>query len=319
VKRLAERTLRSRLLRIYAVCLLSCVTVIQSARANWSRPAEDEAETIVQVAIAIPPKPEGAGELAEGEGEKSLYNEAACRKLNGDFRDVCFHTVARRRAERDLSGARLACDEIERERLKFECMADIAEMHVWTDLESARSVCPEIPRKKWHDQCFFGIAMALSHRLPDDALEACNEAGIWRDFCRHDVIGEVSARDVDWALGICGRETGDPLTRKTCWHGIGKYVGRVDVDAGFSACTRVPPGPDNLYVENCIHGVGWAISEQLGASGAPTCASAGANKDSCYLGIAFNLKRLDPESANAICQQVTRDDLQAHCLAFLSR
>ena len=319
MKRLAKHTLRSRLLRVYVACLLSCVTVIQTARANWSLADEEAAETIVQVAIAVPPKPEGAGELSEGEGEQSVYDEAACRKLDDDFRDVCFHTVARRRAERDLSGARLACDEIVRARLRYECMADIAEMHVWTDLKTARTVCPEIPRKKWHDQCFFGVAMALSQRLPDDALKACDDAGIWRDFCRHDVIGEVSARDVDWALDICHQETGDTLTRKTCWHGIGKYVGRVDPNAGFDACERVPAGPENLYVENCIHGVGWAISEQSGAAGLPSCAKAGANQDSCYLGVAFNLKRLDPESANSICRQVKRDDLQAHCLAFLSR
>ncbi len=317
---MTPQVFKSRLLRVYVICLLGCVTAIQTARANWSLHEAGIEETVVQVAIAVPPKPEGAGDLEEGgEGEKSIYDEAACRKLEGDFRDVCFHTVARRRAERDLMGAQQACDEVNRDRLKFECMADIAEMHVWTDLESAKAVCPEIPRRKWHDQCFFGIAMALSQRLPDDALQACDDAGIWRDFCRHDVIGEVAAREVDWALNVCARETGDILTRKTCWHGIGKYVGRVSATKGFAACEDVPPGPQNLYVENCIHGVGWAISEQAGAAGLPECTSAGKHKDSCYLGIAFNLKRLDPESANSICRQVQRQDLQEHCLAFLSR
>jgi hypothetical protein len=313
--------LKSHLLRIYILCLLACVGAVKAAQANWSVPVKSVEDQRLEVAIAVPPKPDGARDLTTGrEGQASIYDENACRALGGDFRDVCFHAVARRRAERDLSGALLACAEIDRQRLHFECLADVAEMHVWTDLAAARSVCPQIPRRKWHDQCYFGIAMALSQRAPDAALAGCDDAGIWRDFCRHDVVGEVSKQDVEWSLAVCAAETGDLLRRKTCWHGIGKYVARVDADRGFAACARVPLGPENLYRENCIHGVGWALSESAGAGAVNSCTQkAGANLDSCLLGVAFNLKRLDPDSAAQICSSVKRADLRADCGAFLKR
>jgi hypothetical protein len=307
---------------LYVLCLGLCVAVVQgaqAARASLPEPAEPELEQ--GVAVAIPPKPEteldrGAG---SSDGEGARYDEETCDRYEGDFRDVCYHALARQRAARDLSGALLACEVVERRRLRNECMADVAELHVGTDLETARGVCPTITARKWRDQCYFGIAMALVGRDPALALAGCDDAGIWRDFCRHDVLGEVSVFDVDFVLEVCAREEGDLLTRKTCWHGIGKYIGRVDLPRAFSACERVPMGPSNLYRENCMHGAGWAAGERFADAGLAHCGRAGALEDSCRLGVAFQIERSMPDRAVEICRSVARSDLRDHCLAWVSR
>ena len=138
-----------------------------------------------------------------------------------------------------------------------------------------------------------------------------------RDFCRHDVIGEIAVINTADALDKCAAEEGDLLTRKTCWHGIGKYLARVDVDRAYQACDQVPAGPDNLYVENCIHGLGWGASETLEESFIPDCDRAGAQKDSCLLGIAYNLRRIDKGRGLDVCALVQRSDLKAKCERFV--
>jgi hypothetical protein len=307
---------------LYLLCLGLCVAAVQGARAaRASLPDPVERELERWVAVAIPPKPET--ELDRGtpgaEGEGTRYDEAACDRYEGDFRDVCYHALARQRAARDLDGALLACEVVERRRLRNECLADAAELHVGTDLGAARGVCPGIPARKWRDQCYFGIAMALVGRDPQRALLGCEDAGIWRDFCRHDVLGEVSVSDLDFVLEACGREQGDLLTRKTCWHGIGKYIGRVDLPRAFEACERVPMGPSNLYRENCIHGAGWAAGERFADAGLSHCGRAGALEDSCRLGVAFQIERSQPQRAVEICRSVARVDLREHCLDWVSR
>ncbi len=309
-------------LLLYLVCLGLCVSAVQGARAAAAAlPDASEAVLEQQVAVAIPPKPET--ELDRGRGDPSAegthYDEASCNRYEGDFRDVCYHALARQRAPRDLQGALLACDVVQRKRLRMECQADAAELHVATDLAAARAVCPGIPARKWRDQCFFGIAMALVNIDPHQALAGCDDAGIWRDFCRHDVLGEVSVFDLDMVLEVCHREEGDLLTRKTCWHGIGKYIGRVDLPRAFAACERVPTGPSGVYRENCIHGAGWAAGERFADAGLAHCSRAGSFEDSCRLGVAFQIERSQPQIAADICRSVERGDLRDHCLAWLSR
>lgn len=303
----------------YLFCLAGCVGTVQAARYVEAGAADPPPQEVAGVAIAVPPKPELESDRAldEGEGSGRRYDEATCNEYEDDFRDVCFQALARQRAPRDLEGALQACEEVVRDRLRFECMADAAELHVPTSLEDALEVCPRIPRRKWHDQCHFGIAMALVDVDWDEALEACERAGIWRDFCRHDVLGEIAVEDTDWVLEVCHRQEGDLLTRKTCWHGIGKYIGRVDLERAFAACEEVPLGPSNLYRENCVHGVGWAAGERFGAAGVAHCHRAGPQEDSCRLGVAFQLKALDPSAAVEICHRVERTDLEAHCLSFV--
>jgi hypothetical protein len=299
-------------LLLYLLCLGLCVGAVQSARAaQASLPDEAPPEDTLQVAVAIPPKPEG--ELGRSGGdpnaEGTRYDEATCDRYEGDFRDVCYHALARQRAARDLEGALLACGVVERQRLQREC----------TDLAAARAVCPDIQSRKWQDQCYFGIAMALVPLDPRQALEGCDDAGIWRDFCRHDVLGEVSVFDLDMVLEVCGRQQGDLLTRKTCWHGIGKYIGRVDLPRAFAACERVPAGPGGIYRENCIHGAGWAAGERFADAGLSYCGSAGPLEDSCRLGVAFQIERSQPQRAVELCQSVSRGDLREHCLDWVSR
>ncbi len=309
-------------LLLYLLCLGLCVGTVYGARAAMaSIPAVEPPESEQRVAVAIPPKPETERDRgpADPSAEGTHYDEVTCDRYEGDFRDVCYHALARQRAPRDLDGALLACDVVERRRLRMECQADAAELHVGTDLAAARAVCPEIGGRKWRDQCYFGIAMALIAHDPRQALVGCDDAGIWRDFCRHDVLGEVSVFDLDMVLEVCAREEGDLLTRKTCWHGIGKYIGRVDLPRAFAACERVPLGPSNLYRENCIHGAGWAAGERFADAGLDHCSRAPGFEDSCQLGVAFQIERSDPARAVEICRGVDRSDLRQHCLDWVSR
>ena len=124
--------------------------------------------------------------------------------------------------------------------------------------------------------------------------------------------------NVELALANCAKEEGDLLTRKTCWHGIGKYLARVDVDAAFAACDQVPSGPKNLYRENCIHGLGWGASETAEEDFIPTCRRSGKERDSCLLGVAYNLRRFDIDRGLRICAQVQRVDLNDQCRRFVS-
>jgi len=193
-------------------------------------------------------------------------------------------------------------------------VADVAELHASTDREAALAVCPSIQRKKWRDQCVFGIALAVVDADPDGAFRLCDRAGMWRDFCRHDVNGEIAVVDVPRALAFCAAEEGGQLTRKSCWHGIGKYIARVDVSRAFEACQQVPSG---LYRENCVHGLGWGAAEKGGIGFAQSCGMAGAEADSCRLGVAYNHRRFDITAADQICTDVRRPDLRAQCHDFV--
>lgn len=309
-------------LTLYALCLLVLVGLVQLARVGHASVPPPQKVAFEGAVIAVPPKPDlesRRSEEGEGHGKGTRYDEATCRTYEGDFRDVCFQALARQRAPRDLEGGLLACGEVTRDRLRFECMADVAEMHALTSLPDSLAVCPTIPKKKWADQCTFGISMALVATDPARALANCDGAGMWRDFCRHDVLGETSTRNLDFVLEACGREEGDLLTRKSCWHGIGKYIGRQDLDAAFAACRRVPLGPSGLYRENCVHGAGWAAGERMGSAAVATCEALAENRDSCLLGVAYQIKRVDPDSAVGVCKRAGRSDLATRCLAFVER
>ena len=120
--------------------------------------------------------------------------------------------------------------------------------------------------------------------------------------------------DTDQALAFCAAEEGGKLTRKSCWHGIGKYIARVDVARALAACQQVPAG---LYRENCVHGLGWGAAEKGGIGFARRCAMAGAEADSCRLGVAYNHRRFDTVAAEQICTDVRRPDLREQCQAFV--
>jgi hypothetical protein len=306
---------------VHVTTTFVCFVVVELLRMSWEAPVPPtpEAADDNSVAIAVPPKPEGAAEQGSGSDSSGTWTEQRCRQLSGELRDVCFHQLARGRAPTDLTGALVACEELESEKLRAECMADVAELHSPTDRDAALAVCPEIGTKKWRDQCVFGIALALSGPDPSYAFRLCDEAGQWYDFCRHDVNGEIAQVDDAMAFANCATEEGDILTRKTCWHGMGKYIARVDVARAWRVCESVPLGPQNIYRENCVHGLAWGAAESAGRAFLEQCGVLPAQRDSCKLGVAYFESRFDTAGALEICDSVERDDLTAKCLEHVRR
>ena len=301
------------------LCTSFCsLTSIEILKRQWPS-SEEDIEPPTLSLIAIPPKPEGASEQNSGEGSGVQYSEEKCNNTKEEYQDLCFHQLARQFAPSDLVGANQACHQIKEIDMKWECMSDIAEQYAPFDRRASLDLCPTINKKKWRDQCVFGIALALSTIDSPWAFRTCDQAGKWRDFCRHDVNGEIAVVNVDLALEHCGKEEGDLLRRKTCWHGIGKYIARVNVDHAFSACERVPLGPDNLYRENCHHGLGWGASEKSGRNFAQQCSRSGPQQDSCILGVAYNLRRFAPQEGLELCDTVVRTELKKQCRDFLTQ
>lgn len=311
---------------LYLVCLSVCFGGVQLAQASWQPAPPPPPPQPVEQIVAIPPRPEGVRAVkSDGAGDGYRYTEQAClQQAPGQLQDICFHQLARQRAPTDLPGALDACAQVPAPKrrtdrdTRYECMSDVAELHAPNNRDAALAVCPTIPRKKWGDQCVFGIALALSQIDSPWAFALCDQAGRWRDFCRHDVNGEIAQINPDLALAHCAAEQGDLLTRKSCWHGIGKYIARVDIDRAFTVCEQVPLGPDNLYRENCVHGLGWGGAESASASFADECRRAGPREDSCMLGVAYNLRRADIDAGLAVCDRVQRADLKQQCVTFVT-
>lgn len=313
---------------LYLLCLGLCLGAVELAKIGWEPPPEPPPPPqSVDEIVAIPPKPDGVREVVGGEdGDSYRYTEQACLAHDpGQYRDICFHQLARQRAPTDLPGAQGACDQIPAPQGKddrdtrYECQSDIAELHSPADRDAALAVCPAIPRKKWRDQCVFGIALALSTLDSPYAFQLCDDAGKWRDFCRHDVNGEIAQVNEDLAFEHCHNIDGDFLVNKACWHGIGKYIARVSVDRAFAACERVPLGPDDKYRENCYHGLGWGAAEKAGAGFVSSCGRAGPQQDSCLLGVAYNLRRFDVDAGLQVCSGVTDPTLYQQCVTFVEK
>ncbi len=305
---------------LYLICLVTCLGLVEGLRLVVPVAVASVEVDLSTDFIAVPPKPRGVEDSTPGDGEGGAYSEQACLALQGDFRDACFHFLALQRVARDLEGARQACASIAGS-LRWECESDLGELFSRVDRVRAEGLCGEIPPRKWRDQCVFGIAMQWSVDDPAFARSACDRAGMWRDFCRHDVNGEVAQQDPEEALAWCVGELGGGtlLQRKTCFHGLGKYLGRVDAAKALEICLRVP-GDDPLYQENCFHGIGWALSESDPGMALGFCEQeVRGGADSCRLGVSAHAKRLDPVRALEICAQVQRDDLRKRCEGFARR
>jgi hypothetical protein len=311
---------------VYVICLLVCLGSVEAAKMGWEPPPEPPPPQTVDEIIAIPPRPDGVRTVSGEDGDTYRYTEQKCREHDpGQFRDICFHQLARQRAPTDLPGAQDACSEIPTPETRedrdtiYECMSDIAELHAVADRDASLTICPTIPRKKWRDQCTFGIALALSTVDSRWAFKTCDDAGKWRDFCRHDVNGEIAQINEALAFEHCENIEGDFLVHKACWHGIGKYVARVNVDRAFAACERTPLGPDKKYRENCYHGLGWGAAETAGADFVPACRRSGPQEDSCLLGIAYNLRRFDVDAGIRVCEGVENSALKQQCTTFVEQ
>jgi len=303
---------------LYAVCLGVCLASVTALKAHAEVLPTSLAPQPIEAFIAVPPKPEGTSK-DRGEGEAPLHTWEGCEARTGDFRDACFKALAWQRAERDVDGALEACGQVIDSDQGHECVADVAELHSLTDRVRSESICPTIPKKKWADQCWFGIALAWSTEDFAYARASCGNAGMWREFCRHDVNGEIAQVDAQNALDWCKLEEGEALQRKTCFHGLGKYLGRTEPLEAIGLCQQVP-AHEPLYQENCFHGLGWAVAEKRSEEEtAQFCEGLPQNQDSCFMGLSAHAKRLNPERAYEHCQRVGRADLRERCSAFAKR
>lgn len=268
--------------------------------------------------MALPPKPEGLDVPAAtegGAGGHALLTRASCDARPADLRDVCLQALARQSAARDPDAAVAICGDIQDAQLAEECRADVAEAVAPVDREVGERICGTLQTVKWRGQCHFGMGLALAEEDIPYAMGRCEKAEAFRDFCRHDVIGEAALEDLDGAVGECAQEEGDTLTRKTCWHGIGKYLARRDVTEAASACARTT----EQWRGNCFHGLGWGAAERDPDAALSACAGFAPYADNCRQGVAHQLKRFDPPRAVALCESIATSSIRERCLAFVTR
>lgn len=277
-------------------------------------PPEEDAR---EPAMALPPKPQGASpdRAAAGEGPARHVTPESCEARTGELRDLCFQVLARQGAARDPQESARWCARVQDPALREECVADVAEGAAPVDRSASEALCATVASRKWRGQCHFGIGLALAEVDSAYALGRCEHAETFRDFCRHDVVGEVALVDVDAAVAFCAREEGDPITRKTCWHGIGKYLARRDASEAAAACARATLE----WRGNCVHGAGWGAAERDVDAALAGCASLPAHADNCTQGVAHQQKRVDPARAVALCEGIATARIRARCLAFVRR
>lgn len=273
-----------------------------------------------EAAMAVPPKPLGAepdlpAGPGSGSGGQARLTEATCAAMASGVRDVCWQALARQGATRDPEGALLICKKVTDGELEQECEADVAETVAPQDRAFSERVCVGIPTIKWRGQCHFGIGLALAEIDARYAMGRCDHAEAFLRFCRHDVVGEVALEDTPAAIALCAEEQGDTLTRSTCWHGIGKYLARRDVNEARAACDV----STESWRNNCYHGLGWGGAERDPDATLAACGSMGAYADSCRQGVAHQLKRGDPARAIALCESIGTDWIRERCLNFVRR
>lgn len=309
----------------FTLLVAACLGVLFGGRFALERFVDEVAAVVAEVApsepsMALPPKPTGSEQLPEqlGEGDGSgmgLLTREGCLARSESLRDVCFHALARQGAARDPRASLQICQEVRDEELRLECRSDVAEATAPVDRAIAEAICLEIDSIKWRGQCHFGIGLAMAEIDSAYALGRCEKAEVFRDFCRHDVVGEVALVDLEAAVAFCAREEGDTLTRKTCWHGIGKYIARRSFEEAAQACGRTTP----QWMGNCFHGVGWGAAERDPEATLEACEGQGAFRDNCRQGVAHQLKRADPSRAVSLCESIVDQTIRARCLAFVTR
>jgi len=303
---------------LYLACLGICLAGVEGLKAGWVSPEQAVTPQPIAGFIAVPPKPEGARPLqGEGEGEEA-YTRQRCLELSSDYRDACFSALAWQLAQRDPDGALASCEEVASADSRWECVSDVAELHALESADRSETICKAIPKKRWHDQCFFGLGLAYAKREFQKARGYCEQAGMWRDFCRHDVNGEIAQVDPEAGLAFCDLEQGTLLQRKTCYHGLGKYLGRTQPMVALEICSRTPLH-EPLYVQNCNHGLGWALAESSEQRALEFCRETAGVEDSCLMGVSAHARRLEPARAIEICQSVEDRRLRDRCLGFAKR
>ncbi len=310
----------------FVVLYLTCLVLMLGARFTLAPLAAQVASSVTEEAreptMAMPPKPQGAtpealpeaGRPGGGDGARVVVPED-CAPRTGELRDLCFQVLARQGAARDPDGSAAWCAQVQEPALREECVADVAEAAAPVDRAASERLCGTLTSLKWRGQCHFGIGLALAETDAAYAIGRCAQAEAFRDFCRHDVVGEIALVDTDAAVATCSREEGDTLTRKTCWHGIGKYLARRDAQEAARACARTTPA----WRGNCFHGLGWGAAERDADATLAACAGFGAFEDNCRQGVAHQQKRVDPARAVSLCQSLRTASLRDRCLAFVRR
>lgn len=305
---------------LYLLCLATMLGLrFGLVRVDAALNPPPEAPTKEPVMMA-PPKPAGAVAPppeagAPGEGAGALITLERCESSGPALWDVCFHQLAYQTGARDPMGSLPICDRIVDEETRLECRSDIAELSAPVDREVAASICVALDSVKWRGQCYFGVGLALAELDPDYALAQCERAEAYRDFCRHDVVGEVALESLAPAVAFCAREEGDTLTRKTCWHGIGKYLARRSFDEAAAACQQSTPE----WRGNCFHGVGWGAAERDPDSTLLSCDQMGIYRDNCRQGVGHQLKRADASRAVEVCESIVDAAIRQRCLNFVTR
>ena len=115
--------------KLYSIVLTLSILLVQLMQYSWSEEIESSIPTETTTVIAIPPKPEGVVEPLKGEGEQIMYTELGCRKQPEQFRDICFHQLARQQAYTDLEGALGSCAKIQTQEAIYECQSDVAVLY----------------------------------------------------------------------------------------------------------------------------------------------------------------------------------------------
>lgn len=268
-------------------------------------------------AMAVPPKPSGlpaAPGDGDGEGD-AVLTPAMCAGMASQVQDTCWQALARQTAGADPEEALRVCDQLTDPNLHWECHADVAEAVAPVDRAFSERVCAAVPVVKWRGQCHFGMGLALAETDPPYAISLCEKAEAFRTFCRHDVVGEMAMVNTPAAVAICAEEQGDTLTRKTCWHGPGKYLARRDMSEAAAFCEQATESWRGL----CYHGIGWGGAERDVDAALASCAAFGRYADNCRHGVANQLKRSDPAREQAICESLTNPEAKAKCLAFVTQ
>ncbi len=269
--------------------------------------------------MAVPPKPEGmepstAPLDAEGSGRGRLSPEA-CAGLATEVQDICWQALARQQGAADPEAALALCPKIQDAELRLECSSDVAEAVAPLNRLRAEQICDTIESVKWRGQCHFGTGLALAELDPPYAMSRCEHAEIFKLFCRHDVVGEIALVNVDFAVQTCAKEEGGELQRKTCWHGIGKYLARRDMGEAEQACNRTTPA----WTSNCYHGLGWGAAERDVEAALQGCEKFASWRENCRQGVAHQQKRVDPDRALSLCQSIVDERIRTRCLDFVSR
>ena len=109
---LKENTKMSRFFWLHLFISFLSLVSIEGLKYQWVTPAPPPVESDVQV-IAIPPKPEGVNATEQEEGVGTRYTEQKCNDIKAEYRDICFHQLARQSAKSDLKGAQLSCEKIQ--------------------------------------------------------------------------------------------------------------------------------------------------------------------------------------------------------------